>query len=148
MTSIALGAFQNCTLFTQNVSLPICTSIGDSAFASTKITGVTATVCKTMGYQVFTDCSEALNYNFPELLSISNGGSLTRNFLNNTKVLTISMPKITTMGTNTVNNNIFLGIKTGCVITVPIAMQTINAGGVEPDLAYAIGTRSAVVTYV
>lgn len=148
VTSIGISAFENCTHFNIDIIAPECTSIGNRAFLGSKITGLTASKCKNISYSTFANCSEATYYSFPKLLNIDDGGSITNTFSNNSKVTSIFMPIVTSLGNNTALNNVFLNIKTGCTIKVPVAMQTINAGGVEPDLQYAISTRGANVIYI
>lgn len=148
VTTIGGSAFGNCTHFNINIIAPECTSIGNGSFSGSKILGLTAPKCKNISYSTFINCSEATYYSFPELLTIDDGGSITHTFTNNIKVTSIYMPMVTRLGTNTSLNNIFANIKLGCTITVPLAMQTINAGGVEPDLQYAISSRGATIMYV
>lgn len=66
-----------------------------------------------------------------------------------TGMLRINIASATLIGANnTVNNNVFLNLKTNCKIYVNPAMLTINAGGLEADLAYAQTTRSATIVSV
>lgn len=75
----------------------------------------------TAGLEVFTSCASVTNINFPAMTNL--GGSVA-------------------------NNGVFNNIKTGCVITVPIALQTANAGAPDGDLVYASGTRGATIIYI
>ena len=60
----------------------------------------------------------------------------------------INLPQCVNYGISTSQNGIFNNIKLGCRIYAHPSMATINAGGMEGDLAYAINTRQAIVTYV
>lgn len=148
-TIIGDSAFQSCINFIQNLNLNLCTSIGAAAFSYTKIIGCYAPVCTFIGYQAFSNCSEVLTYNLPELLTLQDGGTFGQHFVNNTKVTSIYMPKVTSIGGSpSLISNTFQNIKLGCTITVPIAQQTVNAGSPEADLQYAITSRGATVIYV
>lgn len=139
-----INSFNNCVNLVGNLVFPKLISIAD-AFRSTKMTSFSAPLLTTISAAGFSSCAECLSYNMPELLIC--GGSFV--FEANNKVTSIFMPKVTRIGnSNTQENSVLGGIKTGCQITVPIAMQTINAGAVEPDLLTAINSRGAIVTYV
>jgi hypothetical protein len=60
----------------------------------------------------------------------------------------IYIPNCVTLGVNvTANENVFFGIIPGSIIYAKPSLATINSGGVEGDLAYAIA-QGAIVRYV
>lgn len=61
---------------------------------------------------------------------------------------TYNLNSALTLGSTVGLNQVFYGIPTGSTINVPIALSTVNAGGVEGDLAYAIDSRGATVNYI
>ena len=83
-------------------------------------------------------------FEFKELIKVTN------NMFNSTyKAENIFIPNALTIGdSNTVVNNCFLNIKLGCKIYVHPSMLTVNAGGLEADLAYAQNTRGCIISAV
>lgn len=60
----------------------------------------------------------------------------------------ISLPSVVSLGSTVYNNSVFSNIKSNITITVPIALQTANAGTPDGDLVYASGTRAATIVYI
>jgi len=123
VTYLGNGVFAECDLLGGDVvfnSLP--TMVTGYLFTGTKITSFTGNNVTKIAFGTFAGCTQ-INY--------------------------INIPLVSSMGdSNTAIDDIFTNIKTGCTITVPIEMQTINGGEVEPDLQYAITSRGATVNYV
>ena len=133
-----------------------CKKIFNSAFNNqTTLTYVNLEALTSLPAQLFRSSGLTLAY-FPEVLTLSSGATTSNfHFFGCASINSIYLPKCTVYGTNssnvsqpTVDNQCFTNIKLNCAITVPTAMQTINAGGLEADLAYAQNIRSAVITYV
>lgn len=61
---------------------------------------------------------------------------------------TYNLNSALTLGSTVGLNLFFYSIPTGSTINVPIVLSTVNAGGVEGDLAYAIDSRGATVNYI
>ncbi len=122
VTTIGNSAFNGCTSLVGDLVFNSLIDLGNAAFFGTKITGFTANNVATIQTHTFYNCT-----------------ALAQIYIINVGLIGAS---------NTALNNVFLNIKTGCTIKVPVAMQTINAGGVEPDLQYAISTRGATVIYI
>jgi len=173
VTSIGAYSFRNVTTLIQNIVANSCTTIGTCAFQNTRIIGITANVCSSIATTAFKDCTALVSATFNSLITLnsSSGGGTSGTFQNCTSMTTFSAPlcttitngwafanctsvtsfnlrAVTTLGSTVLDNNNFYLIKTGCSITVPIAMATINAGAPEGDLQYAISSRAAIVTYV
>jgi hypothetical protein len=92
----------------------------------------------------FDGCTLLKSFVAPELQHIAGN----RGFQNCSSLENMYIPKCTILGNTVLDDLIFLNIKTGCAITVNIALQNINSGSPDGDLIYAIGTRGAIVTYV
>jgi len=60
----------------------------------------------------------------------------------------INIPKLIDCGVTVGDDGTFLNLKLGCNIFVPIALETINGGGVEGDIAYADVSRNANIGYI
>ena len=121
VTTIGNSAFNGCTSLVGDLVFNSLIDLGNAAFFGTKITGFTANNVATIQTHAFYNCT-----------------ALAQIYIINVGLIGTS---------NTALNNVFLNIKTGCTIKVPVAMQTINAGGVEPDLQYAITSRGATIIY-
>jgi len=88
--------------------------------------------------------TQAKEYVFPNLTNISG----TENFKLCTKGESFYIPICTTIGTShSVNDGNFSGIPIGSKIYANPSMATINAGGLEADLA-AASTAGAVIRYI
>ncbi len=81
---------------------------------------------------------------FPEVTSYSG----TRGFRNLPLLETCYIPKITVLGTDHLDDQVFLECSNKLLIYAEPTMETINGGGVEGDLAYVTGTLGGQVTYV
>lgn len=99
-----------------------------------------------------TNVKEAI---FPNLTSLSNTGSSNFHFYVCSFMETIYIPECVIFGKDangnvqhSVNNQIFESLKANCKIYVHPSMETINAGSIEADLAYARDNRSAQIVYV
>jgi hypothetical protein len=171
-TSIGTFSFGFCILLEGHITANNSLSIGDSAFASTKITGITANSCTVIGESCFRDLNTLTTVNLPNLLTINNGVAFNTGAFQNCNGITdlsfplltsingtwcfesmlnitsISMPSLTTLGNTTGDDSIFAFIKTNCSITVPLALATVSGGSPDGDLVYAITSRTATVTYV
>jgi hypothetical protein len=120
--TLGANAFYNCNKLTGDLIFNSLTSIGDFTFYLCKITGFVAPNLLTMGDNSLRECSQITN---------------------------IDIRKITGIGSsNSVDNLVFRNIKIGCLITAPLAMQTINAGAVEPDLLYSKNSKAATIIYI
>lgn len=143
------SAFKGCALLNNIVNLNSATSIENNAFdGCTSLTGtISANSVTWINYQAFLNCSNVVTYNFPELLTLGSGGSLTQTFRNNSSLEIFLAPKLSSMAT-TGNDNIFNNIKLGATITVKSNLATINGGSPDGDLQYAISSRGATVIYI
>jgi hypothetical protein len=137
--------FRGCTSLTSSLTLNSLTTMnGGSHFLFTKITSFSAPNLTNIGIASFNAMTLLTTFSAPKVTTIGSWA-----FENCSAITSFNLSKVTTLGaSNTANNSVFNNIKTGCSITVPIAMQTINAGGVEPDLLYAQNTRGATIIYV
>ena len=145
VTMIMGNVFAYVSTLTGHLIANNCTSVANGAFYNTKIQSFTAIECINIGNVAFFGCSQCTTYNLPELLILGDSSV----FQGNINVVSVYIPKVNRIGlSNTIYNQIFKDIKTNCSITVPLAMSTINAGGVEPDISYAITSRAAIITYV
>jgi len=174
VTSIGNSAFAGITALVGSLVGNSITTIGTNTFQNTRITGFSSSTCTSIGVTAFNGCISLVTASFPALITLNStsagGGSGT--FQNCTSMTTFSAPlcttvtsgyafagctaitsidlsSVTTLGASvSVSNNMFLNIKTGCTITVPVAMQTINSGAPHADLAYAVASRGATIVYV
>ena len=119
--SIALASFSGCAALNEFTVGPI-TSIGGGCFS---------------------DCPSLTSLILNHVTSIG-----TNAFYNCTGINNISLRALTICGDTTTNNNVFFGIKLGCNITVPVALQTANAGAPDGDLVYAQTSRNAIINYI
>jgi len=143
--SIGSSAFRNCSMLT-NIGILQISLLANNVFdGCSSLTNVSAPMVTQIDYQAFSGCSNVINYNFPELVTLSDSGSIVNTFLNNSSLDHFYAPKLKTMGTGGLNN-IFFGIKMGATISVNITLLTINSGSVDADLAYA-KTRNAIVKF-
>lgn len=121
------GAFRSCSALT-NINLPELTSIIGNVNTNTGT--FTGTALQTIS--------------LPKLTSVLDGFV----FYGATNLETIYMPLLTSLGSTTGNNWVFVNIKLGATITVPVALQTVNGGNPDGDLVYASGTRGAIIIYI
>ncbi|MBE8727987.1 leucine-rich repeat protein [Flavobacterium hungaricum] len=174
ITGIGNNAFFGTTNLAAISELRNCITLGIASFlGSSKITTIVTPKVTTIGEACFRSCSKIVEFNFPELVTC-NSASATGNtgtFENCTSLQRIYMPKcktvtgyrlmqncssllefyapqLTQLGITLNNDANFNTIKTGCTITVPVALQTINSGSPDGDLVYASGTRGATIIYV
>ncbi|GAA3735021.1 hypothetical protein GCM10022422_17430 [Flavobacterium ginsengisoli] len=96
-----------------------------------------------IGGGCFYDCSSLTSLILNHVTSIG-----TNAFYNCTGINNISLRALTICGDTITNNNVFFGIKLGCNITVPVALQTVNAGAPDGDLVYAQTSRNAIINYI
>ncbi|MDP5202253.1 leucine-rich repeat protein, partial [Flavobacterium sp. DG2-3] len=96
-----------------------------------------------IGPSCFSGCSSLTSLTLNDLTSIG-----TNAFYNCSSINNINLRSLTTCGDTTANNNVFFGIKLGCNITVPVALQIANAGEPDGDLVYAQTSRNAIIYYV
>jgi hypothetical protein len=76
-----------------------------------------------------------------------NSNTLLGNYGN--KNMTLVTPKLTTIGSDESNNNVFAWFnQAGIKWLVPIAKQTSNSGGVEGDVAYVAAGSGSSIVYV
>ena len=98
---------------------------------------------QTIDTQGFQSCTKLKEVNFPVLNNtgtrIFNGCALLEN---------VSIPTITNLGGSNADNEVFLGCNSLQTVTAPIAMQTINGGSPDGDLAYADNVLGATIIYV
>lgn len=173
LTFIPDTAFKECKELDSIVNMDLVIAIGTDSFRECyMLPDFSATAVTTLGIRSFYFTKAVRNYYFPALTTINCGtGAGTGTFQNSWGVLTfsapnlitingnycfngwdkvtsINMPSLTKLGTTVGNDSHFTNIKTGCAITVKTVLQTANAGAPDGDLVYAVGTRSAIVTYV
>ncbi|WDF64512.1 leucine-rich repeat protein [Flavobacterium sp. KACC 22763] len=122
VSSVGSNAFYMATNF-KNLKVKNAHTLNSYCLRSTGFIGDNSDFSSvtTAGLEVFTACAAVTNINFPSMTNL--GGSV-------------------------VNNGVFNSIKTGTIITVPIALQTANGGTPDGDLVYASGTRAAVILYI
>lgn len=83
---------------------------------------------------------------FPNCITM-NSQTLLGNY--NSKNITLVTPKLTNIGLDESNNNIFAWFnQKGIKWLVPIAKQTSNSGGVEGDVAYVAAGSGSSIVYV
>lgn len=122
ITMIGSNAFYRASNF-KNIKIKNATTLNSYSLRESGFVGDNSDFASLTfaGLEVFTGCISVININFPAMTNL--GGSV-------------------------VNNGVFNGIKTGAKITVPIALQTINAGAPDGDLVYAQSSRGATIIYV
>ena len=135
-----------------DVNFPKCTSIsiGSGFYAFLRcvsLTSVSFPEVVHVGTQSFQDCSLLTSINLPKVTKIGVFA-----FSTLPAITLINIPKCLYLGVNSLvnspgNDNVFLNIKTGCIINTNIALQTNNAGAPDGDLTYAKNTRSALVNF-
>lgn len=125
ITSFLNNTFSGAANFFELVATGVTTISGQRNFQNTKLTLL----------------------NFPNLTST---GIIAFNEISQNKSFTtqIYIPSCLTLGVNVnTNESVFFGITSGSKIYAHPSLATINSGGVEADLAYAI-TQGAIVNYV
>lgn len=146
LVTIGNTTFSGCSAL-NTVSYPLATSIGNNAFLNcTSLVTLTFPEVLTIGSTVFQGCTSLKNFSAAKATTA--GGTGGNTFRSCTSIETINIPKCTALAPTALDNNNFLLIKTGCVISVNVALQTNNAGGPDGDLVYAVGTRGATVNYI
>lgn len=171
VVEIGLSAFRNTTSLISCIFLKANiihgNGSGGGAFRDSSINSINAPNVTTFtGDWIFNNCDSLESIDFPLLTSNIQGYTFTGNssinyinlplasgviytsFQNLTSINSINLNSILNLGGTVGNDNIFNGIKIGCTITVPIAMQTINGGAPDGDLQFAITSRGANVIYV
>ncbi|KAF2082130.1 leucine-rich repeat domain-containing protein [Flavobacterium sharifuzzamanii] len=92
-------AFGGCTTL-QTVNAPLITTIGQFAFASTKITNVSYNYCTSVADSAFAGCMQNTSVNLPVCTTLERNA-----FLNNSKLNTVTLPNVTTIGASCFENN-------------------------------------------
>jgi hypothetical protein len=140
------GTFQNNTALI-TFSAPVLTSItgtGGGFNGNINMTTFYAPILAgALGLFMFLGCAKLVTFTVGAVTSINDG------FFNGCVLISaIYMPSLVTCGSTTVNNSVFLNIKSGITITVKTSLQTANSGAPDGDLVYASGTRGATIVYV
>jgi hypothetical protein len=141
--------FYNCTSLV-SISFPSVTKMNSDLtfYNCTSLTTITHPNLVTIignGYQIYGN-TLVTSINWANVVNLSSlGGQSLGRFMLSTTVIDIR--SATTLGSNTLNNNVFAGVTSGINITAGTFMQTNNSGGVEGDLVDAIA-RGCIVTYV
>lgn len=161
LASAGIATFSGLTITT--LVLPALVTAGDSCFGSCITTTLTLAALETAGVSCFQQCTAtaytltaletagescfqstvAASFTLPSLLTIGDYG-----FYDNTIVTTILTAALTALGTSVGNNSVFLGCTSLTGVTVPTALQTVDAGNPDGDLVYAVGTLGTTITYV
>lgn len=146
VSSYQIRNFQDNTIITHYYDLDgLATSIAANGF-------LRAINCKNVKIKNVTSlpiyCFQASGFigNNSDFSSVTTTSQYT--FFQSAFVTTITLPVVTNLGGSVANNQIFEMMKTGAIITVPIALQTANAGAPDGDLVYASGTRGATIIYI
>jgi hypothetical protein len=173
LTDVPNTAFDGCAELDNITNLNSALAVGQDSFRNCwMLPDFSANSLVTLGLRSFFATRAVRNYNFPSLTTINCGTGIGQGTFQNAwdiltfnapnlttingnncfngwdKVTSISMPSLTQLGSTVGNDGHFGNLKTGCSITVKSSLQTINTGAPDGDLVYAVGTRSAVVTYV
>jgi hypothetical protein len=101
-----------------------------------------------VGTQSFQECISLTTIDLPKATEIGVFA-----FSTMSAVTLINIPKCLYLGNNVAvnapgNDDVFLNIKTGCIINSNIALQTNNSGSPDGDLQYAVTSRGATVNYI
>ena len=142
-TSMANAVFRN-AIELELVELPLMNQIAQEAFRDCKklpsldlpsLTTVTGYFL-TMG-----GCTLLQNINIPLLQNI---GAM----FAGTPCLNLDISSATIIGGTTANNNVFSSFANNGTVKCPTALQTVNEGNEEGDVAYLRNTKNFTVTYI
>lgn len=166
LTTAYVECFKNCTAAT-TFTLPLLTTAGDSCFQDcTAATTFTLPELLTAGANCFQDCASNVTFNIPKLTTA--GAQCFKNctlaavftmplcttisdecFISCVAATTFNLSACTALGTTTGDNNVFFGITGNTItITVPIALQTCDAGSPDGDLVWLAANNTATINYI
>jgi hypothetical protein len=172
VTTIGIFTFYGCSLLS-NIDCPLLTTLSDALLQKcVSLTSVNFPNVTSMNSRVFNGDVLLETINLPELLTITMTSfqNETLACFNSVKASVLSFPKLTgitgaytfygttntgiiyipkcnTLGNTAGFDQLFNYLKTGCSITVNIALQTNNSGAPDGDLLYAKNTRNAIINF-
>ena len=134
-------AGSNCT----GIDLPKVHTLYTSALRlCTTITSIKLTGLKLLsGTHIFYNNTALTELIIPNCLEATDNDALFYGLTNLTK---LDMRSLHTLGSDTVDGSCLTNINASCVIEANIRLQTCNAGGEHPSLAYA-RTRGCTINY-
>ena len=146
-TTVGDGAFfSSGTIYgVMTVNMPLVITIVKDAFSGSGIASVSCLACTTVGQYAFAFCSYLITVNLPLATSIGNNC-----FNADSSLSSISLVSCTNLG-GTVGNNLVFDNIFGSTLTlsVPIALQTCNAGSPDGDITLlSTNSPSATIVYL
>ena len=99
---------------------------------------------QSIGDDGFDGCTSLITVNFPLVTSIASAA-----FYSCTSLTTINLSSVLTLGPTTGNDLVFEPITGNTItLTVPVAMETINAGSPDGDIVYLDSNNTVTINYV
>lgn len=146
-TTVGDGAFfSSGTIYgVMAVNMPQAITIVKDAFSGSGITSVNCLACTTVGQYAFAFCSYLVTVNLPAATSIGNNC-----FNANSSLSSVSLVSCTNLG-GTVGNNLVFDNIFGSTLTlsVPMALQTCNAGSPDGDITLlTTNSPAATISYL
>lgn len=127
----------------QERSVDTIISLGNNAFENSGITFAQLPSVVTVGDSCFKGCTSLSDVNLFFALTVGD------NAFENTILTTCSLASCTSLGSTVGDNSVFLGVIGQIVgLTVPIALQTIDAGNPDGDIVYLAANNTETITYV
>ena len=119
--TICYGAFEKCTFLSNtNIHFPVCTSVGQNAFAYANVAYLWFDICNSITRRAFADNTNLFGASFPELTVIQSEA-----FDGDSKLRLIYFPKCTT-----IENSAFRSTGISETVTFPLC-TTIKANSFE-----------------
>jgi hypothetical protein len=145
-TTTHTSCMSNCnSLDVNKVYLPNLTNPGYALLSNTALYGSGKTLNLPKVNAILNNDNTSFN-NFNGTINLLSLTTIPNYFLN--KIFgTINIQNCISLGSPSVNNNVFLGCDSRTTINIHNSMATINAGAPDADLVYAIG-RGATVNYI
>lgn len=168
--TIGVGAFANC-YFAATLSLPVAETLADNAFSSCDaLTTVTFPEVVAVGSLVISGCNLLTDASFPKLLNVLDVGDTdcfrgcpslinfsaplmvfvpSQSFEACPNLQTIDLTSCVNLGETVGDDSVFLDLAGLTVtLTVPVVLQTCNAGNPDGDISYFASVSTVNVIYV
>lgn len=116
---------------------------GQDCFSSLACTTFNALNLVNLGMGCFSNSSISGAYTFNSLLTVKDDG-----FLLASQITALTMPILTTLGSTTSFDRVFLNMTLLANLTVPAALATVDGGNPDGDLVYASGTLGTTINYI
>lgn len=136
--------FQACTSLLTAVLDEVVTADNGFFYNANKIQNISLPKATTLTLNCCRGATALKTFSAPLLNTITDK---TYFFNGNSNCTLIDMKKLKVFGNPANISNCFVGLKTGCIINVNIALKTTNSGAVDAALDYAKNSRGAVVNF-